>query len=452
MSVTTPIASSTRQAALDILNTDLPLGAWAATAQATSKAPTLIDIRKSSVVDSEGQLQRQLSLQRSRSGSGGGVLPRRQSLLRSGTAGLPGMPKVVESREVDEKRAEQQASPAVYEEQVWSEKEKIQPAVRAATSSDTTGDVPRAEPSKEHHQYDPSELQRRFSSGYIPPAKIPWATATWIGFKGFIRWFITPAGFLITIYCLNIVAWGGMLFLLLCGAAPAMCWVEVGGIWMKSCNHIQSPRRIWLEIDSQILNALFCVTGFGLIPWRFRDLYYLVRWRLCSEKKHGKLDKMHGLRVLAGTYNAWFRLPGHDTLDIMSNAEYHAGLPQAEHELRSHIQSDNNFDNESAVDAATDTRIPLPIRKAPSPPVTGIRAPPTVPWKLDFFIWCNVWNTFFQACLCGFMWGMNRYNRPSWSTGLFIALACGVAGVGGVVSFIEGKRVKRVEGVVVVAA
>jgi len=50
------------------------------------------------------------------------------------------------------------------------------------------------------------------------------------------------------------------------------------------------------------------------------------------------------------------------------------------------------------------------------------------------------------------MWGMNRYSRPSWSTGLFIALACGVAGVGGVVSFIEGKRVKRVEGVVVVAA
>ncbi|KAK4912793.1 hypothetical protein LTR66_017256, partial [Elasticomyces elasticus] len=39
------------------------------------------------------------------------------------------------------------------------------------------------------------------------------------------------------------------------------------------------------------------------------------------------------------------------------------------------------------------------------------------------------------------------YNRPSWTTGLFIALACIVAAVAGVVMFKEGKKVKRVEGV-----
>ena len=42
---------------------------------------------------------------------------------------------------------------------------------------------------------------------------------------------------------------------------------------------------------------------------------------------------------------------------------------------------------------------------------------------------------------------MDRYARPPWSTGLFIALAFIIAGVGGVVSFIEGKNVKKVEGV-----
>jgi hypothetical protein len=45
------------------------------------------------------------------------------------------------------------------------------------------------------------------------------------------------------------------------------------------------------------------------------------------------------------------------------------------------------------------------------------------------------------------MWGMNRFDRPSWSTGLFIALACIISGVGGIMSFNEGKKIKRVEGV-----
>ena len=68
---------------------------------------------------------------------------------------------------------------------------------------------------------------------------------------------------------LNVVAWGGMLFLLLVEAAPAMC--------NPTCNDLYSARRIWIEIDSQILNALFCVTGLGLLPWRLRDGWLLAR-------------------------------------------------------------------------------------------------------------------------------------------------------------------------------
>lgn len=45
------------------------------------------------------------------------------------------------------------------------------------------------------------------------------------------------------------------------------------------------------------------------------------------------------------------------------------------------------------------------------------------------------------------MWGLNKYNRPSWSVGLFISLACIVASAAGWVIFREGKRVKGVEGV-----
>lgn len=79
---------------------------------------------------------------------------------------------------------------------------------------------------------------------------------------------------------------GGMIFLLICNAAPAMCTPD--------CNDINSPRRIWIEIDAQVLTALFCVAGFGLIPWRFRDLFYLLKYRL-------KKDKV-ALRRLAGIH------------------------------------------------------------------------------------------------------------------------------------------------------
>lgn len=249
---------------------------------------------------------------------------------------------------------------------------------------------------------------------------------------------LTIPGFLITLYACNVVAWGGMLFLLLCGAAPAMCEQPSAGNHYDGCNDINSPRRKWIEVDSQILNGLFCVTGFGLIPWRFRDLYWLLRYRFCNEAKHGRAAKMLGLRRLAAYHRGWFRLPGSDTLDELPLSTYVATY-----------SSDASAIDVSPNDALPehDERFPLPAERVPDDPLTGIRAPPTAVWKLDFVIWCNVWNTFLQACLCGFMWGMNRYNRPSWSTGLFIALACIIAGIGGIMAFKEGKKVKRVEGI-----
>lgn len=184
-----------------------------------------------------------------------------------------------------------------------------------------------------------------------------------------------------------------------------------------TCNDINSPRRKWIEYDSQILNALFCVTGFGLAPWRFRDLYYLLQYRISNNYE--------ALRRLAGIHQGWVRLPGSDTLpvDIGPNNVAERLEPES---LR---------------------RIPFPEAKTPDAPLTGVRAPATKLWKLDLVIWLMVWNTFFQICLSAFMWAMNRYDRPSWSTGLFVALACIVAAVGGYIMFLEGKAVKTVEGV-----
>lgn len=150
-----------------------------------------------------------------------------------------------------------------------------------------------------------------------------------------------------------------MLFFLLLKAAPAMNH--------PSADDNSSPRKIWLEIDSQILNALFCVTGFGLAPWRFRDFYWLVRVVHFHDKA-----AMHRLTV---QNKAWFR----PALDF----------------------EDTTFKGTTTF--------------------TGQRAPPTALWKLAFTIDMMVLNTLLQAVLCYFMWGYNRIDRPSWATGWFHA-------------------------------
>jgi hypothetical protein len=247
-----------------------------------------------------------------------------------------------------------------------------------------------------------------FDNGYHFPPSYSALESTKYGLIAFWHYFLTPLGFFVVIYGLNVVAWGGMLFLLLCDASPAMCY---GG-----CNNINSPRRIWIEVDSQILTALFSVTGFGLIPWRFRDLYYLLQYRIYK--------KQEGLRRLGGIHRGWYRLPGSEDLPIKLG-------PDA-------IESPEWQDSPA---------VPYPVTKVSDAPRTGTRAPATKMWKLDFVIWTMVGNTFLQGALSGCMWGLNRYNRPSWTTGFLVAMACIVAAAGGIMMFMEGKHVKSIEGV-----
>ncbi|KAK6822791.1 hypothetical protein PG987_014336 [Apiospora arundinis] len=251
--------------------------------------------------------------------------------------------------------------------------------------------------------------EQRFDNGYHFPPKYSVKENIIQGMKDFWAFYNTGFGFFLTLYSLNVVAWGGMLFLLLCNAAPAMC--------VPDCNDIDSPRRIWIETDSQILNALFCVTGFGLAPWRIRDLVLLLKYRM------GKNPE--ALRELAGVHRNWFRLVGSQELPVhigpKNIKETHAQFPE--------------------------TSVPWPVETISNPPPTGIRAPPTKMWKLDFIVWFNIANTLLQVVLSTFMWALNRYDRPSWSTGLFVCLACIAAAIAGITMGLEGKHVKTIEGV-----
>lgn len=251
--------------------------------------------------------------------------------------------------------------------------------------------------------------EQRFANGYHFPPKYSVKENIEQGLIDFWAFYNTGFGFFLTIYSLNVVAWGGMLFLLLCNAAPAMC--------VPSCNDIDSPRRIWIETDSQILNALFCVTGFGLAPWRIRDLVLLLKYRM------GKNTK--ALRELAGVHRNWFRLAGSENLPANIGPK----------------------NIKETIDQFPETSVPWPLETISDPPPTGIRAPPSKMWKLDFIVWFNIANTLLQVVLSTFMWALNRYDRPSWSTGLFVCLACIAAAIAGITMGLEGKHVKTIEGV-----
>ncbi|EKG21525.1 hypothetical protein MPH_01119 [Macrophomina phaseolina MS6] len=222
--------------------------------------------------------------------------------------------------------------------------------------------------------------------------KEPKATWTTVVRRGLIaagRFAITPTGFFITVYGLNVVAWGAMLFFLLLKAAPAMNHPDGG-------DADSSPRKIWIEIDSQILNALFCLTAWGLAPWRFRDLWFIAAFRMGAGPESGRV----GLRKLAQRNASWFR-------------------------MREEDQAAEGLEKKT---------------------LSGKVAPPTAYWKLDFVVWMYVLNTLLQVGMAFMMWHYNRFDRPSWGSGLFIGLGCGVSLLAGIMCWWEGRKIKLIEG------
>ncbi|KFY25992.1 hypothetical protein V493_04323 [Pseudogymnoascus sp. VKM F-4281 (FW-2241)] len=400
----TAMANRLRSASRTFESQSIPVGMCSATASLASSAPTIVDIRRGSYGSDgwsgDGQL-----MEKSRRASLGRRNTSNSVAGKNGNVG--GLTNVTEHQRLESQTesipTSRQLGAIGSEGTVDSQKPVLQhntAAVPLAGGSTT-------EPDQEYRT-------EPFDNGYEFPPKHSWQTSTAIVAKAVWKFFLTPLGFLVVIYGLNVVAWGGMLFLLLCNASPAMCH--------PTCDDINSPRRIWIEIDSQILNALFCVTGFGLVPWRFRDFYYLMKYRIQGDQV--------SLRRLAGIHSNWFRLEGSSELPIDVGP--------------------NNI--EAEISSLPESAVPYPLKAIPSAPLTGKRAPATPVWKLDFFIWMFVWNTFLQVVLATFMWHFDRYERPSWSTGLFVAMACVVAGVGGVMGFVEGKKVKSIEGVEVSAA
>lgn len=277
-------------------------------------------------------------------------------------------------------------------------------AAEAAEDTDIDIEIEEDEETKDNDKTPPFATVQTLAQQASSPTKHNWKTTVGQGLRALWKFVCTPTGFLMTLYGLNIVAWGAMLFFLLLDAAPAMDH--------PNKDSDDSPRKKWLEVDSQILNALFCVTGFGLAPWRFRDLYWLGRARLAHDR--------HAMERLEEQNRAWFR-------------------PPAWYAVRGDAEAQHESERARARARAREERVTF----------TGAVAPPTALWKLAFVVWMMVLNTLFQCVLAGFMWGYNRIDRPSWATGTFIALGCGVSLLAGVMMWWEGRKVKKIEGPVV---
>ncbi|RMZ78727.1 hypothetical protein DV737_g3783, partial [Chaetothyriales sp. CBS 132003] len=399
-----------------ILNSNPPLGMWHATGEVGSKIPTLPEIRNGAFSDAgwshEGQMEHR------------GSSPReihRRRLARTSTSSTRTIKSSVAAAAPATPRIEEEEHEFFPRRGTIPHKGSAHTDV-AATSAATNPDAS----AHANGTVRGPDATGTYPNGYRFPKKHTWTQSTVIGLKAFWKFVLTPFGFLVTVYGLNVVGWGAMIFFVLLQAAPAMCH--------PSCSAENSPRKKWIEIDSQVLNGLFCVTAFGLAPWRFRDFYYLVRWRV--------LHKNDAHRRLAGLYRGWYRLPGSDKL-----ADDIGPPPIYNRRNRDRADSPPPYTDDELERLEANQAIPLPATSMPEPPLTGVRAAPSRSWTLDFVIWMYMANTFLQVALCGFMWGFNRHNRPSWGVGLFITLGCLSGIFAGILVFIEGSRVKKVEGI-----
>jgi hypothetical protein len=129
------------------------------------------------------------------------------SSMLSGRAATRSIASSVERRDSASQRGQEFATPARTNTFPSVLEEEEAPAM--ATSSTPTKAVD-----------EPLEAAA-FPNGYHFPPKHTFGHSTKLAAITFWHYFTTPVGFFVTIYGLNIVAWGGMLFLLLCNACTS---------------------------------------------------------------------------------------------------------------------------------------------------------------------------------------------------------------------------------------
>lgn len=218
--------------------------------------------------------------------------------------------------------------------------------------------------------------------------------------KGVWAFLKTPLGIAFGIYGFLVVFWGTALVFFL------FHWIKVG-----------NNQGLWTEICEQILNGLFCLTGIGLIPWRVVDTYRVI-YIWYYKRLTRKLRKKAGLPELYDKEDLPDPIFDPNHVRVLTDKQQY----QLHHHQKKFMKSQTWYRPHG-----TETHRAFPIN--------------TALWICIF----NDANSVFQCTLAGCMWGMNRFQRPAWSTSVLILLAftCGI--ISGILIWRGGKKTKRTE-------
>lgn len=220
--------------------------------------------------------------------------------------------------------------------------------------------------------------------------------------KGVWAFLKTPLGIAFGIYGFLVVFWGTALVLFL------FKWINL---------HNPSTQDFWEEICEQILNGLFCLTGIGLIPWRVVDTYRMIKiWYYKNLTR--KLRKRAGLPELYDIDDLPDPIFDPNYVRVLTDDQQY----ELHHQQKKFMKSQTWYRPHG-----TETHRAFPINTA---------------------LWiciCNDANSVFQCTLAGFMWGLNRFQRPAYSTALLILFAFGCGIASGVLIWRGGKKTKRTE-------
>ncbi|KIO32803.1 hypothetical protein M407DRAFT_66291 [Tulasnella calospora MUT 4182] len=212
----------------------------------------------------------------------------------------------------------------------------------------------------------------------------------------------TPVGFCTALYGFLVAFWG---------AAIVIFLVKIINL------HNADLQGFWVEVSSQVTNALFTATGVGLIPWRAIDTYRIGKiWYY--KRLTRQLRKKAGLPELADE---------DDLPDPAYNPDYvHVLTDEQQDEL--HYQQLKFQQSQTWYRPhATETHRAFPIN-------TGL----LICLLIDF-------NSVFQIMLCGVMWGLNRFTRPAWTTGSLIPASFFCAIGASVYIWRGGAKTKKTE-------
>ncbi|KAG8816584.1 hypothetical protein FRC17_000267 [Serendipita sp. 399] len=203
--------------------------------------------------------------------------------------------------------------------------------------------------------------------------------------QGLWAYLKTPIGIVTALYGFAVVFWGAAIVFFL------------GKLINLHNDYLQG---FWVEISSQVVNALFTVQGVGFLPWRIMDTYHIL-WISHFDRMDQRLRRKANLPQV-GDVN--------DIPDPLIDSEHIPMLTEKQLEKLRHHQVRFMKSQTWYRPHATDTHRAFSIKYA---------------LAICFFV---DGNSVFQIILCGCMWGLDRFNRPPWTTGSLIPLSfiCGI--------------------------